>query len=229
MNVCDLQNSERCKPIRYAAYNSNASTTMDIDSREVVESVKKAVESEWQDARRLNAAGSMTVALIATIMAICKIKDGNVVQAMELALTNKRDHWAYYQAKTARLETAQAGLLNVWLGRLRADKTEVPYYDEVISFYQKSVEDLEVKRAGLRNLAKGAESKSLALNQVDDQLGLAQAGLTLSMVLIVGTVLTNSWFLLEVAMTPASLELPMGVSGFLGWPIHPAGRIRTLS
>ena len=189
---------------------------MDIDSREVVESVQKAVEPERRHARRLNAAVSMTIAIIATIMAICQIKDGNVVQAMEVALTDKLDYWAYYQAKTARLETAEAALLKVKLGRLHADKADVSYYDDAISSYQKSIEDLEVKRVGLRDLAKEAERKYLALNQVDDQFDLAEAGFALSIVMFAVTVLTDFWVLFWVAMVPASLELLAGVSGFLG-------------
>jgi len=202
---------------------------MDIDSREVVESIQKAVETEQRHSKRLNAVVSMTIAFIATIMAICQIKDGNVVQAMEVALTDKLDYWAYYQAKTARLETAQAALLQLRLGRSSAYKAQVAAYDDAIATYQRAIEDFEVKKGILLDRAKEAESTYLALNQLDDQFDLAEAGFALSMVMLAVTVLTGSWLLFWVAMVPASLGLLMGVSGFLGWSIHPEGLIRALS
>jgi hypothetical protein len=202
---------------------------MDIDSREVVESVRKAVETEQKHSKRLNAVVSMTIAVIATIMAICQIKAGNVAQAMEVALTDKIDHWAYYQAKNAQKETAQAALLQLKLGRSSADKAQISAYDDAIAAYQGSIEHFEVKKEVLRRRAKEAESSYLALNQIDDQFDVAEAGFALSMVLLAVTVLTNSWGLFWVAMVPASLGLLMGLSGFLGWSIHPGALIRVLS
>jgi hypothetical protein len=202
---------------------------MDIDSREVVESVQKAVETEQKHSKRLNAVVSMTIAVIATVMAICQIKAGNVAQAMEVALTDKIDHWAYYQAKNAQKETAQAALLQLKLGRSSADKAQISAYDDAIAAYQGSIEHFEVKKEVLRRRAKEAESSYLALNQIDDQFDVAEAGFALSMVLLAVTVLANSWGLFWAAMVPASLGLLMGLSGFLGWSIHPEVLIRALS
>jgi len=39
------------------------------------------------------------VAVAATFMALCNVKDGNIVQAMAQAQANSVDAWAYYQAK----------------------------------------------------------------------------------------------------------------------------------
>jgi hypothetical protein len=202
---------------------------MDIDSREVVESVKRAVETEQEHSKRLNAVVSMTIAVIATIMAICQIKAGNVAQDMEVALTDKIDHWAYYQAKNAQEETAKAALLQLKLGRLSADKAQMAAYDDAITAYEGSIQHSQAKKEVLRSRANEAESSYLALNQIDDQFDVAEAGFALSMVLLAVTVLTNSWLLFWVAMVPASLGLLMGLSGFLGWSIHPEALIRALS
>lgn len=55
---------------------------------------------------RLNPAVAVTVALIATFMGICKVKDDNIVQAMQQAQADKIDHWAFYQARNLREELA---------------------------------------------------------------------------------------------------------------------------
>ena len=57
---------------------------------------------------RLNAAVAITVALLATFMGICKIKDDNICQAMQQAQADKIDHWSYYQARNVRQEIAEA-------------------------------------------------------------------------------------------------------------------------
>jgi hypothetical protein len=202
---------------------------MDIDSREVVESVQKAVETEHRHSKRLNAMVSMTIAVIATIMAICQIKAGNVAQAMEVALTDKLNHWAYYQAKNAQEETAQAALLQLKLGRSSADKAQMAVYDDAITAYLGSIQHFQAKKEALRSRANQAESSYLELNQIDDQFDVAEAGFALSMVLLAVTALTKSWLLFWVAMVPASLGLLMGLSGFLGWSIYPEALIRVLS
>ncbi|MHC5720464.1 MAG: DUF4337 family protein, partial [Nostoc sp.] len=56
---------------------------------------------------RLNSAVAIAVALIATFMGICKVKDDNLVQAMQQAQANKVDDWALYQARNIREEIAK--------------------------------------------------------------------------------------------------------------------------
>ena len=49
---------------------------------------------------------AITVALLATFMGICKVKDDNIVQAMQQAQADKIDHWSFYQARNIRQEIA---------------------------------------------------------------------------------------------------------------------------
>jgi hypothetical protein len=41
-------------------------------------------------------------------MGVCKVKDDNIVQAMQQAQADKVDHWAFYQARNLREELARA-------------------------------------------------------------------------------------------------------------------------
>src|SRR5258708_34825573 len=59
-------------------------------------------------ARQLNTWVAITVALLATFMGICKVRDDNLVQAMQQAQADKIDHWSFYQARNIRQEIAQA-------------------------------------------------------------------------------------------------------------------------
>ena len=51
---------------------------------------------------------AITVALLATFMGICKVKDDNIVQGMQQAQADKLDHWNFYQARNIREDMATA-------------------------------------------------------------------------------------------------------------------------
>ena len=84
---------------------------MDIDPMDVVETAQQAGsprKTAW-----LNPAVAITVALLATFMGICKVKDDNIVQAMQQAQADKLDHWQFYQARNIREEIAKIGRAHV--------------------------------------------------------------------------------------------------------------------
>src|SRR2546421_12862175 len=57
---------------------------------------------------KLNTMVAITVALLATFMGICKVKDDNIVQAMQQAQADKIDSYSWYQARNIREEVARA-------------------------------------------------------------------------------------------------------------------------
>src|SRR6195256_4122534 len=56
----------------------------------------------------LNTLVAISVALLATFMGICKVKDDNIVQAMQQAQASKIDDYSWYQARNIREEVARA-------------------------------------------------------------------------------------------------------------------------
>jgi hypothetical protein len=65
---------------------------MDIDPKDIIDAAEAATPRR---VARLNAAVAITVAVLATLMGIFKVKDDNLVQAMQQAQADKLDHWAY--------------------------------------------------------------------------------------------------------------------------------------
>src|SRR2546423_13978934 len=57
---------------------------------------------------RLNTWVAISVALLATFMGICKVKDDNIVQAMQQAQADKIVNYSWYQARNIREEVARA-------------------------------------------------------------------------------------------------------------------------
>src|SRR4030088_1348012 len=84
---------------------------MDIDPLESATSAAEDTASDRdRDRARLHSRVAFPVALLATFLGVCKVKDDNIVQAMQQAQADRLDHWNFYQARNIRQEVAQAEL-----------------------------------------------------------------------------------------------------------------------
>jgi len=64
---------------------------------DINDTIQESVENAGKS--KINSMVAVLVALSATFMAICNVKDGNIVQAMSQAQANSIDSWSYFQAK----------------------------------------------------------------------------------------------------------------------------------
>jgi len=60
------------------------------------------------------------VALLATFLGVCKVKEDNIVQAMQQAQADKLDHWNFYQARNIRQEVATSAVVQLKLAAASA-------------------------------------------------------------------------------------------------------------
>ena len=68
----------------------------------------KATTDVKRPKANLNTWVAISVALLATFMGICKVKDDNICQAMQQAQADKIDNYSWYQARNIREEVAKA-------------------------------------------------------------------------------------------------------------------------
>src|SRR3954468_12243926 len=112
-----------------------------------------ATTSETQNATRmgltLNSAVAVAIALLATFTGICKVKDDNIVQAMQQAQADKIDHWAFYQARNVRQDVAQSEVTTLTVQRRGAAAADRPAVDSGIARYQALVKDQATKKDSL--------------------------------------------------------------------------------
>lgn len=178
---------------------------------------------------RLNMLVAITVAFIATFMGICKVKDDNIVQAMQQAQANKLDHWAFYQARNIREEIAKATVAQLKLAAAGRAASEQAAYIDAIQTYEKLATEQSKKKEELRIKAEQDQKDYDAGNYRDDQFDLSDALLAISIALLAVTALTQQRWLYFVALVPTGFGTVMGLAGLLGWAIHPGGLIRLLS
>jgi hypothetical protein len=204
---------------------------MDIDPEELIENARQAIEPPEAPVRqsRLNIAVAVTVALLATFMGICKVKDDNINQNMQLAQADKIDHWGFYQARNAREEIAKATLTQLKLQAIGAPASAAEGYQQAIVRYETLAAEQSAKKDELRKQAEADQQRYDALNFRDDQFDLSDALLAIAIAMLAITALTQMWALFAVAMVPTVFGVLMGLAGLGGWPLHPDVIVQLLS
>lgn len=172
---------------------------------------------------------AITVALLATFTGICKVKDDNIVQAMQQAQADKLDHWAFYQARNLREETAKATLVQLRLQAADRPADRHPAYQEAIAQYEKLAKDQADKKEELRKQALADQQNYDALNFRDDQFDLSDAAVAIAISLLAIASLTQLWWLYGLSLLPAGFGVLMGMAGLVGWQLHPQALVRLLS
>jgi hypothetical protein len=198
---------------------------MDINPVDMVEADSEAPARP----SRLNAAVAVSVALLSTLMGICKVKDDNIVQAMQQAQADKVDHWAFYQARNLREEVAKSTLVQLRLQAADRPADQRAGFEQAIAQYQKLAEEQAQKKEELRLQALADQNTYDALNYRDDQFDLADAAIAISIALLAVASLTQLWWLFGLAMVPAVFGAIMGIAGLAALKLHPGFLAQLLS
>jgi hypothetical protein len=191
---------------------------------------KKTKDAAAQKARnQLNTLVAISVALLATFMGICKIKDDNIVQAMQQAQANKIDNYSWYQARNIREDIARASVAQLTVQAATASPQAQPVIQEQIKVFQAIEQDQAEKKRVQQVDADQADKTYNELNYHDDQFDLSDAMLALAISLLAVTALTQRRWLFILAMAPTIFGVVMGLAGLFGWKIHPGLLTRWLS
>lgn len=197
---------------------------------ELDERINEAVERGAGD--RLNSLIAVMVAVTATFMALCNVKDGNIVQAMEQDQASAVDAWSLYQAKGMKLNLAEATLDQLTLERdLRAELSADARarLDKKLGEYTAKIKSYEAEKTDIMAKAKGFKDDYDSLNVHDDQFDLAEALMSVAIALFGITALIRKRLLLGFGMAFAALGIIFGFAGFLRLGLHPDFLTRLLS
>src|SRR6266851_1262635 len=99
-----------------------------------------------KNSKRLNTLVAISVALLATFMGICKVKDENIVQAMQQAQADKIDNYSWYQARNLREEIAKATIAQLTAQASAATPPAKAVFQEKIKTYQAIAQDQADKK-----------------------------------------------------------------------------------
>lgn len=202
---------------------------MELDPMEGVQGVQEEAEAVPDRGNaRLNAWVAISVALLATFMAVCKIKDDNICQAMQQAQASRIDDWGFYQARNLREEVAQATLAQLAVQKAAAPAAGQAALAATIAKYQTLALEQNAKKREVEARAEADGRQYDALNYRDDQFDLSDALLAIAISLLAMTALTHKRWLFAIAMLPTGFGVVMGLAGLLGWHLHPDALARLL-
>ena len=189
----------------------------------------QAVARAKKSRAHLNTLVAISVALLATFMGICKVKDDNIVQAMQQAQADKIDNYSWYQARNIREEVANATVAQLTAAEAAASPPAKAAFEEKIKTYQAIASEQADKKKVQQADADKADKTYNELNFHDDQFDLSDAMLALAISLLAVTALTQKHWLFVLAMVPTVFGVVMGLAGLLGLSIHPNLLTRLLS
>lgn len=186
-------------------------------------------DSGDKDRSKLNMTIAVTVALLTTFMAVAKIKDDNIVQAMQVAQAAAADTWNQYQAKRMRQAIAENATQQTELMRELVPADSRPRVDKLLTTQKQDAARYDKDKSDLAQKAKGFQADYDALGERDDQFDLADAMMTMSLALLAMTALTQKRFLLYVGWLLMAGGFYIGIAGFVGWRVHPDAIIKLLT
>ncbi|HMI63937.1 MAG TPA: DUF4337 domain-containing protein [Puia sp.] len=177
--------------------------------------IAETISTPLEDAKKskINALVALFVAITATFMAICNVKDGNIVQAMDQAQAHSIDAWSYFQAKS----TKQAKVESV-LELARLQKTTGT--DDLIKKYEAQISRYDKEKADIKKQAEGYQKQYDDLNLFDDQFDMTEALLTISIAMLGIASLTQRKWLLWFASGMSGLGIIFGITAFLKISLH---------
>src|SRR5689334_5390101 len=144
---------------------------------------------EQSQKSKINSMVALFVAITATFMALCNVKDGNIVQAMSQAQAHSIDAWSYYQAKSTKQAIAENALEMLKTQNLPSSEALIKKYTEQIARYEKEKAEIKVQ-------AEGFQKEYEDINLFDDQFDMTDALLTISIAMLGITSLTQKKWLL---------------------------------
>lgn len=162
---------------------------------------------------RINSLVALFVAITATFMALCNVKDGNIVQAMAQAQAHAIDSWSYFQAKSTKQAIAENSL-----EVLKLQKN--PGSDELLKKYEGQISRYEKEKAEIKMQAEGFQKEYDNINLFDDQFDMTDALLTISIAMFGITSLTQKKWLLYFAGAVSLIGVILGLAAFLKISLH---------
>lgn len=190
---------------------------------DIKDAIEEVVDKAERTSDRLNSVIAVLVALLATVMALFNVKDGNIVQAMAQAQARTVNAWSYFQAKSTKQSLAETMVDQLTFQRQRgAELTPeaIALLDKQIDFYRDKVSRYEAEKDEIKKQAEGYEQEYDRLNVHDDQFDIAEAGITVALAVLGIAALTRRIWLVWFALVFAGVGLASGISGFVGGDFH---------
>lgn len=173
---------------------------------------------------------ALTIAVVATFLALSTISSGNVAQSLEQAQAERNNSWAWYQAvrvredmgtyelahlqRLAREAGAPATLPVAQVGGVSTATPTVahaaPSIAEEITAQETEVAHIRARKDEVEARARAAEADVAALSRLDDQYDLSDALIAIATALLAICALAKTRWLYWFSLAPALSGMALG-------------------
>jgi len=188
---------------------------VEVNPMEYVEepdAAKELLAEERKDSK-LNGWVAVSIALLATFVAICTITDHGLVKEMQHQQTISLDNWNFYQARNIRGAVAQTASDQFAIGAIGATGEMKAAFDKKAAQYKKEADYQNDKKKEQMEAAKKADEMYETLKKRDEHFELSEAVLAIAVSLLALTSLTHRKWLFYAAMVPTFLGALLGIAG----------------
>jgi hypothetical protein len=182
--------------------------------------MSEGMEAPQGGDRRLNRMVATTVVVLSVVMAVGKIKDENVVQAMRADQAEKIDLWGEYQA--TRIKARDQQIAALLLARTPGGAGDATAATTEAARYKSESNDIRAKAEADQQDYEREEKRH-------DQFDLSDGFLSVALALAAIAALLEWMSVLMVAWGAAAFGILFLVAGFAKLPIHPDALVSFLS
>lgn len=161
---------------------------------------------------------ALTIALLASFIAFCAIKSGNVAEAMQQAQAERNNGWAWYQAVRVREDMATYELAHLERLRRTAAPEEAGRLDPEITAQNAEIARIRARLAETSARAQAAEKDYERLNRLGDHYDLSDAFIAVAVTLLAVATLSSVRWLYWFALAPAGAGVTFAVAAMIGRP-----------
>lgn len=164
---------------------------------------------------------ALTIAILATFMALTAIKSSNVEQAIEQAQAERNNSWAWYQAVRVREDMATYELADLeQIARTNRDPTEAQLLSAAITEQNAEIGRVRARLEETRTRARGAEAQVAELSVFDDQYDISTAIISIALSLLAVCVLVRARWLFVFSLLPAAAGVVIGTMAMARLPLR---------
>lgn len=170
-------------------------------------------DGEKKHDRRLNDLIAVTVVILTVFLAVSKVKDDNIVQAMQKAQSTAVDAWAEYQSTRVKLHVDENGLAMLRLLE-SSGSIDKALAAKQAAEYEADIKKYEARSKETRTKAEELEKEYTRLNLRDDQFDISDALISIAIAVAAVAALVDAWWLLYFAWGSGCLGMAFGIAGF---------------
>jgi hypothetical protein len=174
-----------------------------------------SVATERRHDPRLNDMIAVTVVILTVFLAVFKVKDDNIVQAMQKAQSGSVDAWAEYQSTRVKLHVDENGLSTLRLLETAAAIDKAVAAKQAAE-YEADIKKYEARSKETRAKAEALEKEYNDLNSRDDQFDASDAFISIAIAVAAVAALVDLWWLLYLAWVSGAIGIIFGAAGFAG-------------